>query len=194
MIIALRACENDLFRGLQVFTLKDWHEPIDEIGNACFDVFDEALEKLKSDPDATRIRDSALIDSEVTRLNTATETALRSVAVKHSETVGLYTVAFSRSEDRKIYFRLPPWLHLQTETLHGDFHVLKFSDQDSTWREFTLLPEESALHLRAFHAEGCPPIGRVLERAFYRFSDLFSKQSPFRDNIPFYVFAKGATP
>lgn len=192
MIVALRACETELFRGLQVFTLKDWHEPIDEIGNACFDVFDEALEKLKSDPDATRIQDSALIDNEVTRFNTATETALRSVAVKHSETVGLYTVAFSRLDERKVYFRLPPWLHLQSETVDGNFHALKFSDQESTWREFTLESTEMALHVRAFNCDGYPPIGPVLDRAFFRLSDLFNQQSPLHGQIPFYVFAKGA--
>lgn len=177
MILGVRRQQSDLFDGLQLFTLKEWHEPSDELGRRCFDVFDESLEKLKSDSEATRIQDISLNEKEVTLLNTATETALRALPVKFKEAASLFTIARARSDQRKIYFRLPAWIRLQSEDHKGTLHHLHNLTTDATWRELALLPQEIALHLRLFGDTDTPVLREMPALVFFRIAELFPSAS-----------------
>jgi hypothetical protein len=139
-----------LFKGVNVFLLKDWIMPIEELGTDAFNAFDESLGRLRSDPNATRIQAAptraAAPDRDV--VFTATQAALRAIPERYRASAELYTLSIAR---RQAHANLPPWCSITLETKEGELSLL--SNAIYTAREWVTLPIEdndSLLHVSLF--------------------------------------------
>jgi hypothetical protein len=150
------------------------------------------LDKLRGDPDATRIGIGPVRSRELENLNTATETALRAIPERLRPSANLYTLALSPQNPLKFFAKLPAWTWVQSETSSGDLFNLEFDRSDS-WTSFLRNPEDIALHLRIFSREGLPSLAAPLAEAFFRTAELASLDAASRaERLPFYFMPPGA--
>jgi len=175
MILGYRAINRPHFHGINIFLLKDFLVPMEQVGHTCFDAFDEALLKLKNDSEATRIYSIDSKSPEVTAFNTATEAALRAVPERYRSSTELYTLVQSTSRSNLVYARLPTWAFLSCETQSGELFSLRLDSTGAkrSWYEIPLEPEDRFVHIKLFSESEYPAIAPLQDREeFFRLADI----------------------
>ena len=197
MILGVRSFRAGRYKGVNVFLLKDWILPIDEMGREVFDTFDESLMRLRTDPQATRISLPGL-DSSLTDLNTATNAALRSVPDRYRYAVQLFSSAVKIETDEPVaesevatvlWTNLPAWCSHAVETSGGDFFVVKEGSHlgrpRSGWRKLELESSDFRLHVFPSGQTRVPSTLRVnAEPVFVRMGRLLDAHSDPQQALP----------
>lgn len=172
MILGTRAARGPQFTGMNVFLLRDWVLPADSLGLGSFKTFDEALSKMRSDADATRIVPLGLASlGPAADLNTATEAVFRNLPERHRGGADFYTLAVVRTaEGRKIVANLPPWASIHVEKSDGEVDRLTRAANWSGWFACPLDVNDAFVHLSLFTEEFSARLNPVGEPRFRRLS------------------------
>jgi|GEM_PF-1627713 len=149
MIVGARSLQRSDFRGFNVLTFADWNLPVETLGLTCMAAFDEALLRLRSDPEATRIAVPGSVSaSPTTRVNTATESALRALPERYAPSARFHSL-FVQQEGLKrvVWTDFPAWVQVRIETREGTLDAVSFSPPNTTWRTFVLEDRDLRIHL-----------------------------------------------
>ena len=175
MILGIRAAQTPHFQGFNVVLVKDWILPMDHVGSGCFKAFDEALGKLKTDIDATRVMAES---PQLTSLSTASETALRSVSDRYRPSTRLYTVAVTPNADlsgRLLTWNSPAWIRVQIEDKDGALYSVRSPQDAHGWHSLPLRESDLFVHVCFFSEHGRLRLSQPSEARFFRLSQILEE-------------------
>lgn len=151
-MIATRSAQSSTFCGFNVLHL--FGEPSDasSLAHTVFNNFDNALLKLRNDPDSTKANVVGLAKAAyANRLNTARVAALKSLPERHRNGACLYLIFIGKSE---IWSFVPGWIRFYEESPDGALSEFRStSGPKPSWAHTDYSHSESAkaiFHLRTF--------------------------------------------
>lgn len=153
MILGARMVETPAFLGINLILLRDWILPVDTLGSHCFKSFDEALSKLKTDTEATRILSE---DPPLTEIATASEASLRSLPDRYRNSGQLYSLAIVPDvgyKGKSLLWNLPPWAHVTVENTNGELFEVSARPSEKGWKRLSLNKADLFVHVSLFRKD-----------------------------------------
>lgn len=177
MIIAARRRDESYFSGFNICLIRDWVQPVEHLCLEAFNYFDEALMRVKSDEDATRIYVPEERENQfLTALNTASSAALRALPERFRNGVELYTVAVESRLDQAptVWFQIPAWASLFVEDRDGGLDLISSESrpQNRKWAKADSLEKDLFIHLSLLSAFPNCSLSRGQEILVFRASSL----------------------
>ncbi|MBS1984272.1 MAG: hypothetical protein JST16_08870 [Bdellovibrionales bacterium] len=179
MILGTRAVTQPQFIGVNVVLLRDWSTPVDLMGLGCFKAFDEALNKLRSDPDATRI--GGTVETREALWTTATSAALRSLPERHRSGASYWSLAVAAESDfqrKAVWTDLPAWATIYIEDQAGNCDRLERPVTPAgEFTKLSLNASDRFLHVVLFGQSLALRLGGSATPQFRRLSQLIEESS-----------------
>jgi hypothetical protein len=191
MILGHRIVNSSTFRGINLFLLRDWYMPIEALGAACFNAFDESLRRLRSDPNATRLHVPGQAgQNELNTLHTATVSALRSLPERYREGAEVFTLLVSRADPGTMLSNLPAWAFVTTETQSGELYlhssaIVEAPSQarpaHSNWQSLRVESDDNFVHVSLFSPTPRVSLAENYACRFLRMSTLLEQHANYRN-------------
>jgi len=174
MILGMRSIAGQPIHGINIFVTRDWLLPIDELGLRCFHSFDEIFFRLKNDPEATQFAIKGIDDKILTRLNTATLAAERSLPERVRSSSQLWSIALSENH---LWCRLPGWAQIAIEKASGTWEKLNTTQTSSgSWTKIPLTKNDIKAHVILLNSKPQLSLNSNEDARFYRMAEIIENK------------------